>query len=385
MKDTKNIKIAIVHDFIVKMGGAERVLKIISDMYPDSPIYTLLYDEEKMGQYFKGKKIVSSYLRKFPKFFKKRYQWLAPFFLVIPETFDFRSYDLVISSSGAWSKGIITKLDTIHISYVHSPMRFVWDYNEKYLKEKKSTKSGISFGGNSIFTRFFFSYVRIWDRLAADRPDFLVANSNYTKQRIEKYYRREAEVIYPPVSGGQPVKNYSQLDKKLQINNYFLVVSRLSPYKKVDIVVEAFNKLGLPLIIIGEGEQKKYLQKIAKDNIKIIGWKKDSEIWQYYQNARCFIFPAEDDFGISAVEAMSFGLPVVAYKKGGALETIREGITGEFFAFQTAEVLADGVLRFMKNENNYTKDVIKKRAADFSEELFKKSFGDYVDRIMNKQ
>jgi glycosyltransferase involved in cell wall biosynthesis len=375
MKDLKDIKIAIVHDFIVKTGGAERVLKAISDMYPNAPIYTLLYDEEKMKNFLKGRKIISSYLRKFPKFLKKRYQWLLPFFLVIPETFDLREYDLVISSSGAWSKGIVTKLDTMHIAYIHSPMRYIWDYNEKYLKEKKSF-----FGGNSIFLRFLLNYVRIWDRLAADRPDYLVANSNYTKQRIEKYYRRDSEIIYPPVKIEEISGQYFVKEK-----DYFLVVSRLSPYKKVDIVVEAFNKLGLPLIVIGEGEQEKHLRKIAKENVKIIGWKNDETVWHYYQKARCFIFPSEDDFGISAVEAMSFGLPVVAYANGGAKETVQEGITGEFFAFQTPEVLADGVLRFMKNEKKYDKNIIKKRAEEFSGEVFKKRFGDYVKNCLVKK
>jgi len=175
MEGKKDLKIALVHDFLLYQGGAERVLKVLSEMYPEAPIYTLLYDKEKMNRMFEGKDIRPSYLQKFPKFLKKHYQWLLLFFPVVPETFDLREYDLVISSSGAWSKGIVTKLNTIHVAYLHSPMRFVWDYNERYLKKP------------SIFTRFVFNYLRIWDRMAADRPDYLIANSKYTQKRIEKY------------------------------------------------------------------------------------------------------------------------------------------------------------------------------------------------------
>jgi len=389
----KKIKVAIVHDFMAQFGGAERVLKEISDMYPQAPIFTLLYDKEKMKDVFDGREIHPSYLQKFPKFLRRNYRWLLPFFPVIPETFDLREYDLVISSSGAWSKGIVTKLDTIHIAYLHSPMRWVWDYNEKFLKENK--KKSFSF-----FLRFIFNYLRVWDRLAADRPDFLIANSVYTQQRISKYYRRESTVIYPPVStvenvvGVQDVVTDKSVENKQvrQLNNYnnrtieqdyFLVVSRLSAYKKVDVVVEAFNKLGLPLVVIGAGEQEKYLRKIAKSNVKILGWQDDEVIAQYYKNAKAFIFPAEDDFGIAPVEAMLFGLPVIAFRAGGALETVQEGVTGEFFDAQTPEVLADGVRRFLINEDKYDKDVIKKRGEEFSRERFQDEFKKFVDGKMD--
>ena len=368
-----NPKIALVHDFLLYQGGAERVLKVLSEMYPEAPIYTLLYDKEMFSAQggpasgWEGKDIRPSYLQKFPKFFRKHYQWLLPFFPVIPETFDLREYDLVISSSGAWSKGIVTKLNTIHIAYLHSPMRFVWDYNERYLKKP------------SIFTRFFFNYLRIWDRMAADRPDFLIANSKYTQKRIEKYYRRESAVIYPPVvKSNQQTTNYEP-----RTNNYFLVVSRLSAYKKVDLVVEAFNKLGLPLVIIGQGSQEKYLRKIAEANIKILGWQNEEIVQKYYQNALGFIFPCEDDFGIAPAEAMLHGVPVIAYRKGGACETVQEGITGEFFDAQIPEVLADGVRRFMLNKDKYDKNVIIKRAEEFSRERFKRELQEYINKILN--
>ncbi|HOX10754.1 MAG TPA: glycosyltransferase [Candidatus Moranbacteria bacterium] len=384
-------KIALVHDFLLYPGGAERVLKVLADMYPEAPIYTLLYNEEKIGDMFKGKDIRPSYLQKFPKFLRKHYRWLLPFFPVVPETFDFREYDLVISSSGAWTKGIVTKLDTTHVAYLHSPMRFVWDYNEKYLKEQKK-KPG-------FFLKMILNYLRVWDRLAAERPDYIIANSRYTQKRVAKYYRRESVVIYPPVNNNDkfPITN-DKSNHNDQISNdkkntkyeipdtkYFLIVSRLSSYKKVDVAVEAFNKLGLPLVIIGQGSQEKYLRKIAGENIRILGWQNDETTRKYFQNARAFIFPCEDDFGIAPVEAMAHGVPVVALRKGGVLETVQEGITGEFFDAQTPEVLADGVRRFMLNENKYDKNVIKARAQEFSEERFKREFSDFVEKITNKK
>ena len=388
--DKKDLKIALVHDFLLYPGGAERVLKVLSEMYPEAPIYTLLYDREKMSVEWGSKDVRPSYLQKFPKFLRKHYQWLLPFFPVIPETFDFREYDLVISSSGAWSKGIVTKLDTKHVAYIHSPMRFVWDYNEKYLKEINKKPS--------IFTRLFFNYLRIWDRMAVDRPDFLIANSKYTQNRIKKYYRRDSEVIYPPVDpigvlnvqGVIDVQD-DQLEQAQRLNkrgdkaierDYFLIVSRLSPYKKVDIAVEAFNKLGLPLVVIGQGKQEKYLRKIAQSNVKILGWQDEKNVQEYYRNARAFVFPCEDDFGIAPVEAMLHGLPVIAYRKGGALETVIEGQTGEFFDAQTPEILADGVRRFMENKNKYDKEFIKKHAGAFSGERFKREIGEYINKVM---
>lgn len=390
MEYSKKIRLALVHDFLVQRGGAEKVLFELAEMYPDAPIYTLLYDKEKMGDLFEGKDIRTSYLQKFPKFLRKRYQLLLPFFPVVPETIDLREFDLVISSSGAWMKGIVTKLDTKHVAYLHSPMRFAWDYNDKYVKETKHRKV-------NFFARLVFNYLRIWDRLASERPDFLIANSVYTQKRIEKYYRRESAVIYPPVSTHNVLSVVSDVaDEKKQIQHYnkqsdrvleqgyFLIVSRLSPYKKVDMVVQTFNKLGLPLVVIGTGQQEKYLRKIAQPNVKILGWQSDKIVRQYYKNAKAFIFPTDDDFGIAPVEAMLSGVPVIAYRKGGALETVQEGITGEFFDAQTPEVLADGVRRFLENKEKYDKSVIIKRGEEFSRERFREEFSRFIEKVICK-
>ncbi|MDX9913430.1 MAG: glycosyltransferase [Candidatus Moranbacteria bacterium] len=355
----KDLKVALVHDFLDTYGGAERVLEVMSGIFPQAPIYTLIYDKEKMRGKFESREIHTSFLQKFPKFLKKRKKYLLPFMAAAPETFDLRDFDLVISSSGAWSKGIVTRLNTKHICYMHSPMRFVWDYNEKYLQE---------IGGRmGVYKRMFLSYLRIWDFQAAQRPDILVANSSYTRERINKYYRRDAQVIFPTVLNKD---NGAQIE--IKDKDYFLVVSRLSAYKKVDLVVEAFNKIGLPLVIIGEGEEAIKLKKIAKDNIKILGWQDDATVQTYYKNARAFIFPAVDDFGLTMIEAMNQGVPVIAIGKGGAKEIVKEGITGELFEAQTIEVLADGIRRFMEKEKTYDKEIIKQEGEKFSQDKFKK-------------
>lgn len=370
-------KVALVHDFLVDFGGAERVLEDICEIFPDAPIFTLLHDKEKMRGKFEGKVIETSFLQKFPKFLRRRKRYLLPFLMVAPETFDLRDYDLVISSSGAWSKGIVTRLNTTHVAYVHSPMRFVWDYNEKYLKEI-GAKAG-------IFKRLVLNYLRIWDNQAAQRPDKLIANSLYTQKRIKKYYRRESKVVYPGVVVGRsddsnllPSGDHPEGDKS---QDYFLVVSRLSAYKRVDLVVEAFNKLGLPLVVIGEGEKRSHLESIAASNVRILGWKDDEELSKYYAGARAFVFPATDDFGLTMVEAMSHGIPVVAIKKGGAKEIVKEGVNGEFFEAQTVEVLCDGVRRFLENEKNYDKEEIKKSVEKFSKERFGDDFLDIITSI----
>lgn len=367
----ENKKVAIVHDFLTDRGGAERVLSVLCGIFPEAPIYTLLYDKETMRGAFADKIIHVSFLQKFPKFIKKRKKWLLPFMPIAPETFDLRDFDLVVSSSGAWTKGIVTRLNTTHISYVHSPIRFAWDANEEYLVQQKRS------GTINLFARLFLNYVRLWDRAAADRPDFLIANSRYTQERIKKYYGRECDIIYPPVE----MKFKSDNGCEKSDAGHFLIVSRLSPYKKIDAVVEAFNKLGLPLVVIGEGQQEKYLRTIAEKNVKILGYRSDEEIVKYYAGARGFVFAGVDDFGISCVEAMAHGVPVLAIKKGGVRETVIEGKTGEFFDAATPEVIADGVRRFIENERSYDKDFIQARAQDFSKEKFILKIKEFISKV----
>ena len=345
----------------------------LAKMFPEAPIYTFLYDEKKMAVWFPAERIRVSFLQKFPEFLRRRHKYLLPFLPFAPETFDLREFDLVISSSSAFAKGVITRPRTIHINYCHSPARFLWDYNFEYLEEQKL---GLARG---LGVKLILNYLRLWDRAASQRVDYFIANSKATAAKIKKYYRREAKVIYPPVeiaNGELLIANSKNLD-----NSYFLIVSQLTPYKKIDVAVEAFNKLELPLVIIGEGPQKEYLQKIAKPNIQILGWRPEETTAEYFKNCVAFIFPGEDDFGIAAVEAMKYGKPVLAFKAGGALETILPGMTGEFFEAPEAEVLADGVRRLRENLARYSPLVISKWAEKFSAERFRREMLDFIEKV----
>ncbi len=373
--ENKNIKIALVHDFLDQYGGAERVLKVLSEMFPEAPIFTLLYDKEKMRGEFANREIHVSFLQKFPSFLRKRKKWLLPFMPVAPETFNLREYDLIISSSGAWSKGIVTRLNTLHISYLHSPMRFVWDSHEEYLKE---SKSGRKLG---FLARMILNYIRVWDKTAADRPDYLISNSVFTQRRVRKYYGRDSKVIYPPVIMKHKTCN---MEQNKENTKYFLVVSRLSAYKKIDRVIEAFNKLELPLLIVGEGQEKKKLEKIAEKNISFLSFQKEEKLAQIYAGARAFLFANEDDFGIAPVEAMSQGVPVLALRRGGVLETVIEGKTGEFFDSNEPEIIADSVRRFIEKEQCYDKNTIRQRAEDFSRERFIENIKEYISSVISK-
>jgi glycosyltransferase involved in cell wall biosynthesis len=252
-------------------------------------------------------------------------------------------------------------------------MRFVWDYNEKYLREVRKEKLG-------FFIRPILSYFRLWDKLASDRPDHLIANSKYTKKRIEKYYRRESDIIYPPVKTADcPLA--SGLSAGTQNDKYFLIVSRLSAYKKIDKAIEAFNKLELPLVIVGTGKEERRLKKMAGNNVKFLGFQKEEDLGKIYQNARAFIFPGVDDFGIAPVEAMAHGIPVIAIKKGGIEEIVEEGVTGEFFASSTPEVIADGVRRFCDKEKKYNREYIAQSVKKFEKERFKREMEEYINHV----
>ncbi len=366
-RKNKEIRVALVHDFLLYPGGAEKILEVLSEIFPDAPIYTLLYDKDSMRDKFKNKEIKTSFLNSWPSICKKNYRYLLPFFGAAIESMDFRDFDLVISSSGAWSKGIVTRLNTNHIAYVHSPMRYVWDENERYIKRIVPRKNFI--------LRQLLSYLRVWDFQAAQRPDMLIANSLYTQKRISKYYRREAEVLYPFATIFQKNQKISKKDKK---NKPFVIISRLSKYKNVALAVEVCNKLQLPLEVIGQGQEYDNLKKIAGKTVSIRGWVSEEEKWKVLRESRALLFPCEDDFGIVCVEALSSGVPVIALKKGGAKEIVREDIDGILFDYPTVEVLADGIRRFIAKEEEFNPSELQKRANEFSKEIFKKKINEIV-------
>ncbi len=353
-------------------------------LWPDAPIYTLLYDEEFVKKNFPNARIKATFLQKFPKFIRKNKKYLLPFAAIAPETINLKDFDLVISSSSSFAKGIIVRPKTIHISYCHAPTRFLWDWHFEYLKE---SNLGII---KKIFAAIILHYLRIWDKAVADRVDYFIANSESTCKKIAKFYRANSSIIYPPVDTN-PVKSdkvgilpeaklFNRVNK--QEKDYFLIVSRLSAYKKIDVAIEAFNKLGFPLLVVGEGGQKKYLQKISGKNIKFTGFVGKDKLPSYYRNARALIFPGEDDFGIVVAEAMAAGLPVIALKKGGAKEIITEAVTGEFFDYSVSPLIADAVVRFIENEKKYNRGIIAKSAEKYSRARFENEIRQYVNNAI---
>ncbi|MFH1308915.1 MAG: glycosyltransferase [Patescibacteria group bacterium] len=342
------MKIAIIHDYLVCFGGAEKTFKTLTEIFPQAKVFTLFYDKEIKNEFFPNKEIKTSFLQKFP--FKKKYKWLLPFLPIAVESLDFRDFDLVISSCFSFSKGIITRVNTKHICYCYSPTRYLWDQN--------------------LF-KSILHFFRIWDRHASERVDEFIAISKTVQKRIKKYYKKESIVIYPPVEIPRYKFNYS--DKE-----FFLIVSRLKKYKRIDLAVKAFNKLGLDLKIIGSGPEFKKLKKKAKKNIEFLGSQPDNIVKEYYAKCSGFIFPSEDDFGIAPVEAMSYGKPVLAFRKGGALETIIEGKTGEFFDFQNTAVLADGIRRI--REKKYDPKFIMNHAKKFNRERFEREIKKVIEK-----
>ncbi|MBI5621874.1 glycosyltransferase [Candidatus Falkowbacteria bacterium] len=359
------MKVALVHDHLVQYGGAEKVLKALHDIFPEAPIFTLLYDQKTMGNDFVKKDIRPSFLQDLP-FGLKKYQWYLPLMPAATKRHDLTGYDLVISSASAMAKGVITGPHTLHLCYCHTPTRYLWTDTHSYLKELNT---------NRLLKKIiplYLTRLRKWDQLAAQRVDYFVANSKNVADRIAKYYRRDSEVIYPPVE-------IDQFYTAEQLNHYYLAGGRLVPYKRFDIIVNAFNKLGIPLKIFGTGPEEAKLRKMARPHIEFLGKVSDQRKAELYAHCLAFINPQEEDFGITAVEAMAAGRPVIAYPLGGALETVVPGVTGEFFEEQNWESLGDAVIRF--KPENYDSKKIRQQAEKFSLEEFKKRIMDYIEKM----
>ncbi|SRR3989338_3973451 len=358
-KPYSKLKVAIVVDFLMYLGGAEQVLKKICELFPNASLYTLFYNKKFTSEYFHKIKIKASWIQHF-KFF---YRALIILFPSAIENFNLDDYDLVISS-GIWSKGIITKPKTLHIAYCHSPNRFLWEDSKNYIYKN-------TFFGFRSLTKILFHILRIWDFEASQRPNIIISNSLYTQNRIKKYYKRESKVIYPGIQ-----ITTRQITDKIQTNRkkYFLIVSRLQYYKNIELAIKTFNKLGLPLIIVGKGVNKKRLRKLAKNNIKFLGFVSEQELIILYKNAIALILPCIEDFGLTPIEAMSLGTPALCFKGGGAIEYIKPGLNGELFEDNNLEQEVKKILNAKYNKKDIIKSIQK-----FNQENFKKQLKILID------
>jgi glycosyltransferase involved in cell wall biosynthesis len=359
------LKVAIVHDWLNQVGGAESVLGVLKDLYADAPVYTSIYWPPAMPEEYREWDIRTSWLNRLP-LIKTHHQPFLPLYPLAFGGTDLRGYDLVLSNKSAFCHGVITSPETVHICYCLTPTRFLWDYHNYTRHERINPVA-------SALLSPMLPGLRLWDRAAADRVDHFVAISKTVQQRIKKFYRRDATVIHPPVH----VARFALEDSH---DDYFLVVSRLIPYKRIDVAVQAFGLLGLPLKIVGDGRDRTRLEAMAKPNVEFLGRLPDREVERFLSRCRAFIFPGEEDFGIAPVEAQAAGRPVIAYGAGGALETVVEGVTGLFFQEQTAESLAEAVAAF--DEKRFDSTVIRRHAHKFDRESFKSRLGAFVDEKM---
>lgn len=363
------MKVALVYDRVNKWGGAERVLLALHKLYPDAPLYTSVY-EKKDAPWADVFDVRTSFLQKL-SFARRHHEFFAPFMPIAFETLDFSNFDLVISVTSEAAKGIIVAPQTKHICIVLTPTRYLWSGYDEYFK-------------NPVFkciAKPITSYLRMWDKVAAQRPDALIAISETVQERIKKYYDRESEVVYPPVTvlsskyhvSSIKIKNNKNTKYLLPDTSYYLVVSRLSKltaYKRVDLAIKAANKLSLPLKIVGTGRDEEYYKKMAGPTVEFLGAVDDETLSQLYASAQALIFPGVEDFGLVMVEAQSHGTPVVAYRAGGATEIVKEGKTGEFFDRQSVESLTSVLKSFDKSK--YNRIACITNAKRFSFEVFEK-------------
>jgi len=374
------MKVAIVHEWLVNYAGSEKVLAEMIGLYPEADIFSIidfLSDREKRLLLHKG--IKTSFIQHLPMA-KAGYRNYLPIMPVAIKRFDLSRYDLVISSSHAIAKGIKKDPEQLHICYCHTPMRYIWDLQSEYLNDKM-----LGSGPKGIMVRTLLNYLRKWDTSTSKDVDYFISNSYYIRERIKRIYKRDAEVIYPPVD----IASFKISDKR---DTFFITVSRMVPYKRVDLIVRAFAMTGLPLIVVGDGPELRKIKRLARRNIEFMGFLRDDILRIYLQRARAFVYAAEEDFGIAPVEAQACGIPVIAFGKGGVRETVvpfnksddttllKVAPTGVFFYQQTPDALNDAIKRFMDIEDRFNPYEIRKNAERFSRERFRREFKDFVDK-----
>jgi len=359
------MRVALIHDWLNGMRGGEKILEVLCELFPDAVIHTLLCDRSRLSPTISGMEIKTSLLQRLP-LSRSKYRYYLPLFPRLIEHFNLEGFDLVISTSHCVAKGAIPGRGALSICYCLTPMRYVWYFGDEYFAH---------WGWKRRMLAPAFAYLKRWDVASAQRVDRWIAISEHVAARVQKIYNTRAEVIYPPV-------NTDFFTPAGKVGNYHLIVSALVPYKRIDIAIGAFNKLGLPLKIVGEGPQRKRLQATAGPGVEFLGWGTDAEVRDLYRGCRAFIFPGEEDFGITPLEAQACGRPVVAYGKGGARETVRDGETGVFFTEQTPEALADAVRKAARI--TFDPDVLRENAVRFERAAFKTKLHGYISTAIGE-
>lgn len=357
----------IVHDWIVDLGGAEQCLKSIYKLYPGD-LFTLLYKRESvLSLGISEERVTNSFIQNLP-FAKKRYRNYLPFFPLAIEQFDVSKYDLIISSSHAVAKGVLPNANQLHICYCYTPMRYAWDLYHQYIRS-----AGLDRGLKGKFARSVLHYLRAWDLSTVNRVDYFIAISHYIAKRIERVYKRQSTVIYPPVD----VDCFTLCTNK---EEYYVAASRMVAYKKMDLIVEAFSMMpDKKLVVVGDGPDFKKIKRLATKNVEVLGYQPTDSLKDILQKAKAFIFAADEDFGILPIEAQACGTPVIAYGRGGVTETVIDGETGLFFSEQSAESICDAVNRFEAARDNFDPEVIRKNAGRFSRQRFETEFRLFVE------
>lgn len=368
----KNSKVAIVTDWLVTYAGAEKVIAEFIKLYPEADLYSVVdYLNDKDRLLFNNKNSKTTFIQKLP-FASKKYQSYLPLMPLAIEQLDLSKYNLILSSSHAVAKGVITGPNQLHICYIHSPIRYAWDLQHQYLKN-----SGLDKGLKSLLARYFLHKIRMWDLRTVNSVDFFIANSEFIARRVKKLYGRDADVIHPPV-------DINKFPLKENKENYYLTASRLVPYKRVDLIVEAFSHMpDKKLVVIGDGSEMKKIKSLAGNNVEILGYQNNETLIRYMQNAKAFVFSAEEDFGIIPVEAMACGTPVVAYGQGGVLESVisvgKNNPTGIFFDEQNTQSIIKAIEDFENLKIKINPHDCRKRAEFFSIESFNSKIESYID------
>ena len=376
------MKIALIHDWLTGMRGGEKVLEAFCELFPDAHLYTLLHNKGSASDTIENMNIRTSFIQYLP-LAKKKYRYFLPLFPTVIERFDSRGYDVVLSSSHCVAKGVITGPDTLNVCYCFTPMRYIWDMYDQYFTEERSGAT------TRVAASLVRNYLRKWDVASSKRVDRFVAISKYVAGRIRKYYDREPDIIFPPV-------DCSYFKPSSSSGDFYLMVSPLAPNKRVDIGINAFNKLGLPLKIIGSGQEEDRLRSIANRNIELMGWQPDETVRDHYEACKALIFPGIDDFGIVPLEAQACGKPIIAYGYGGALETIipidndklkmksengqSQKATGVFFYEHNPDALAEAVSYFEDIRDIFDRHEIRKNAESFDRAIFKDKIMNYIEQ-----